>query len=98
VCREPFSYLPNKLRAIDWESLSYLPNKLRAIDLPLYPLKSLPMSFSPDKLVKLDMHFSLIEEIWNEKKVRSSVLLMQLSVFFFLLFSFIIIIIFFQIS
>jgi hypothetical protein len=82
-CCEPFSYPPNKLRAIDWEGLSYLPNKLRVIDLPLYPLKSLPMSFSPDKLVKLDMHFSLIEEIWNEKKVRSLVLPKQLSVFFF---------------
>jgi hypothetical protein len=65
------------------EGLSYLPNKLQAIDWDGCPLKSLPMSFSLDKLVVIRMPFSKIEEIWKGKKVRSSVLLMQLSVFFF---------------
>jgi hypothetical protein len=70
------------------EGLSYLPNKLQAIDWAGCPLKSLPMSFSPDKLVELNMHGSHIEEIWKGKKVRSSVLLMQLSVFFIYFFFF----------
>jgi len=41
------------------------------------------MGFSLDKLVELNMPSSDIEEIWKGKKVRFSVLLMQLSVFFF---------------
>jgi hypothetical protein len=70
------------------EDLTYLPNKLRVIDWHGYPLKSLPMIFSSDFLVELRIPFSNIEEIWKGEKVRSSVLLMQLSVFFFFSFSF----------
>jgi hypothetical protein len=88
---EAFSKLPNlRFLKIDYnlkvelsEGLSYLPNKLRAIDWFQCPLKSLPMGFSLDKLVELNMPSSDIEEIWKGKKVRFSVLLMQLSVFFF---------------
>jgi hypothetical protein len=39
------------------------------------------MSFSPGKLVELNMPRSDIEEIWKGKKVRSSVL-MQVCYFF----------------
>jgi hypothetical protein len=56
------------------QGLTYLPNKLRAIDWPGYPLKSLPMGFSPDKLVELNMPCSYIKEIWKGKKVRSSLM------------------------
>jgi hypothetical protein len=91
---EAFSKVPNlrflkigfSIKGELCEGLSYLPNKLRAIDWPGCPLKSLPMSFSLDKLVVLNMPFSRIEEIWKGKEVRSSVLLMQLSVFFFFFF------------
>jgi hypothetical protein len=89
---EAFSKLPN-LRflkigcpMVRCEGLSYLPNKLRAIEWFGCPSKSLPMSFSLDKLVELNMPWSGIKEIWKGKKVRSSVLFMQLRVFFFFFF------------
>jgi hypothetical protein len=63
------------------EGLSYLPSKLRAIDWFGYPLKSLPMSFSHDKLVDLNMPCSHVEEVWKGKKVRSLVL-MQVCYFY----------------
>lgn len=92
---DAFSKMPN-LRFLEigylevelCEGLSYLPNKLRVIDWARCPLKSLPMNFSLDKLVELNMHGSHIEEIWKGKKVRCLVLFIQLSVFFFLFVSF----------
>ncbi|XP_062173086.1 disease resistance protein RPV1-like [Alnus glutinosa] len=71
--------LLNELWANEWKSLSYLPNKLRVIDLPLYPMKSLPWSFSLDKLVILDLRFSFIIEIWNKKKSLPKLKILDLS-------------------
>jgi hypothetical protein len=62
------------------QGLCNLSNNLRAIDWQGYPLKTLPLTFSPDNLVELHMPYSRIEQIWMGKKVRSS--LMHVCCFF----------------
>jgi hypothetical protein len=59
--------------------LSYLSNKLRLMEWHEYPLKSLPRSFQPDKLVELIMPCSHIRQLPKGFSVR--LLLMQLFVF-----------------
>ena len=61
------------------QGLSYLSNELRAIDWHGYPLKSMPTSFQPNKLVELRMHYSDIKQLWKGIMVRFS--LMQMCFF-----------------
>ena len=61
------------------QGLSYLSNELRAIDWHGYPLKSMPTSFQPNKLVELRMHYSNIKQLWKGIMVRFS--LMQMCFF-----------------
>ena len=58
------------------QGLSYLSNELRIIDWHGYPLKSMPTSFQPNRLVELRTHYSDIKQLWKGIMVRFS--LMQL--------------------
>ena len=62
------------------QGLSYLSNELCAIDWHGYPLKSMPTSFQPNKLVELRMHCSGIKKLWKGIMVRF--LLMQMCISF----------------
>jgi Leucine-rich repeat (LRR) protein len=52
--------------------LSYLSNELRLLQWNEYPLKSMPESFQPKKLVELIMHHSRIEQLPKGFSVRFS--------------------------
>ena len=54
------------------QGLSYFSNELRVIDWHEYPLKSLPTSFQPNKLVELRMPCSGIKQLWKGNMVRYS--------------------------
>uniref|UniRef100_A0A7N2MMN9 Uncharacterized protein n=1 Tax=Quercus lobata TaxID=97700 RepID=A0A7N2MMN9_QUELO len=47
------------------KGLSYLSNELRFIEWYRYPLKSMPTSFQPNKLVELRMRCSHINHLWK---------------------------------
>ena len=64
------------------QGLDYLSNKLHVIDWYGYPLKSLPTSFQPNKLVELRMHCSDIKQLWKGIMVRFSFVLICISYFF----------------
>ncbi|KAF5468423.1 hypothetical protein F2P56_012575 [Juglans regia] len=53
------------------QSLGYLSTELRVLEWHGYPLKSLPMSFPPDKLVELTMCYSHIQQLWQGTKAHS---------------------------
>jgi len=59
------------------QGLSYLSNELRLMEWHEYPLKSMPTSFQPEKLVELVMHRSHIKQLPNGFSV--SFPLMQVS-------------------
>ncbi|KAK9995183.1 hypothetical protein SO802_024886 [Lithocarpus litseifolius] len=61
------------------QGLSYLSNELRVIDWHGYPLKSLPTSFQPSKLVELRMHCSDIKKLWNGIMILNELKLIDLS-------------------
>ena len=60
-----FKFLSSNLRSLYWDG---------------YPLKSLPSSFHPEKLVELNMCFSQLKQLWEGKKVYDY----DLFAFFFL--------------
>jgi len=60
------------------QGLSYLSNALRLMEWHEYPLKSLPTSFQPEKLVELVMHRSHIKQLPSGFSVSFPVL-MQVS-------------------
>jgi hypothetical protein len=62
------------------QGLSYLSNKLRLMEWHEYPLKSMPRSFQPNKLVELIMPRSQIKQLPKGFSVR--VLLMQVLLIF----------------
>ena len=64
------------------QGLSYLSNELRIIDWRGYPLKSMPTSFQPNKLVELRMHYSDIKQLWKGIMVRFSLMLICISFVF----------------
>ena len=64
------------------QGLNYLSNELRAIDWHGYPLKSMPTSFQPNKLVELRMHYSNIKQLWKGSMVRFSLMQMCFSIIF----------------
>ncbi|KAL4600360.1 hypothetical protein ACB092_11G193500 [Castanea dentata] len=61
------------------QGLSYLSNELRAIDWHGYPLKSMPASFQPNKLVELRMHYSNIKQLWKGIMILNELKLIDLS-------------------
>ena len=64
------------------QGLNYLSNELRIIDWRGYPLKSMPTSFQPNKLVELRMHYSDIKQLWKGIMVRFSLMQMCFSFIF----------------
>ena len=63
------------------QGLNYLSNELRVINWHGYPLKSLPTSSQPNKLVELRMHYSDIKQLWKGIMVRFSYILSCISAF-----------------
>ncbi|KAK9995179.1 hypothetical protein SO802_024882 [Lithocarpus litseifolius] len=61
------------------QGLNYLSNELRVIDWHGYPLKSLPTSFQPNKLVELRMHYSDIKQLWKGIMILNGLKLVDLS-------------------
>ncbi|KAM3729346.1 hypothetical protein ACB098_12G004500 [Castanea mollissima] len=61
------------------QGLNYLSNELRVIDWYGYPLKSLPTSFQPNKLVELRMHCSDIKQLWKGIMILNQLKLIDLS-------------------
>ena len=49
--------------------LHFLPDKLRYLQWYGFPLKSLPSTLSPTKLVKLSMHNSRLRKLWDGVQV-----------------------------
>ena len=64
------------------QGLNYLSNELRVIDWHGYPLKSMPTSFQPNKLVELRMRNSDIKQLWKEIVVRFSLIQLCFSFIF----------------
>ena len=69
-----------------FNGLSNLSNELRLLEWHDYPLKPLPRSFQPGKLVDLIMHRSRIWQLREEFRVRFPLLQFFLLVFYFFLF------------
>ncbi|XP_050253194.1 disease resistance protein RPV1-like [Quercus robur] len=61
------------------QGLSYLSNELRIIDWHGYPLKSMPTSFQPNKLVELRMRCSDIKQLWKGIMILNELKLIDLS-------------------
>ncbi|XP_075657557.1 TMV resistance protein N-like [Castanea sativa] len=61
------------------QGLNYLSNELRVVDWHGYPLKSLPTSFQPNKLVELRMHCSDLKQLWKGIMVLNELKLIDLS-------------------
>ncbi|TXG67523.1 hypothetical protein EZV62_008798 [Acer yangbiense] len=57
----------NEVRLSDGR-LNSLPDELIILEWPTYPLRALPSNFSPEKLVKLDLSHSNIEQLWKGTK------------------------------
>ena len=66
------------------KGLDYLSNELCFMNWANYPLKSLPESFHPNKLIELIMHASSLKQLWKGIKVRFP-LMQQCAFFFFLI-------------
>ena len=64
------------------QGLNCLSNELRIIDWHGYPLKSMPISFQPNKLVELRMHNSDIKQLWKGIMVRFSLIQLCFSFIF----------------
>ncbi|KAF2297160.1 hypothetical protein GH714_018597 [Hevea brasiliensis] len=54
------------------DCLKSLPNKLRLLHWEEYPFKSLPLNFSMENLVHLNMRNSKVEKLWNGVKIMES--------------------------
>ncbi|KAK2639901.1 hypothetical protein Ddye_027696 [Dipteronia dyeriana] len=50
------------------DGLNYIPDELRILHWRGYPLRALPSNFNPEKLVKLDLSGSNIEQLWEGTK------------------------------
>ncbi|KDO39546.1 hypothetical protein CISIN_1g0463141mg, partial [Citrus sinensis] len=50
------------------DGLDYLPEKLKYLHLHKYPLRTLPENFKPKNLIELNLPFSKIVQIWEEKR------------------------------
>ncbi|XP_075649477.1 TMV resistance protein N-like isoform X2 [Castanea sativa] len=61
------------------EGLNYLPNELCIMEWHGYPLKFMPASFQPTKLVELKMHCSCIKQLWKGTKSLDKLKLIDVS-------------------
>ncbi|XP_028119134.1 TMV resistance protein N-like [Camellia sinensis] len=62
------------------EDLKYLSNKLRYLDWCGYPMKCMPSTFQPGRLVELHLTYSSIEQLWEETMPHLGILrIMNLS-------------------
>ncbi|XP_050253162.1 disease resistance-like protein DSC1 isoform X2 [Quercus robur] len=61
------------------QGLNYLSDELRVLDWHGYPLKSLPTSFQPNKLVELRMQCSDIKQLWKGIMILNELKLIDLS-------------------
>ncbi|KAK4857790.1 hypothetical protein QYF36_006369 [Acer negundo] len=61
------------------KGLDVLPNKLRILKWHGYPLKSLPPSFKAEKLLKLNLSHSHIEQLWKGKAHLDKLKIIKLS-------------------
>ncbi|KAF7814484.1 disease resistance-like protein DSC1 isoform X1 [Senna tora] len=52
------------------DGLGYLPDELRLLHWHGYPQKSLPMTFSAEYLVELDLSWSKVEKLWDWDEVK----------------------------
>ncbi|KAJ4827692.1 hypothetical protein Tsubulata_035286 [Turnera subulata] len=52
------------------QGLKYLPSSLRLLYWDLYPSPTLPVNFSPDNLVCLQMRYSSLKQLWDGVNVR----------------------------
>ncbi|XP_075649786.1 TMV resistance protein N-like [Castanea sativa] len=61
------------------QDLNYLPNRLSVTKCHGYPLKSMPTSFQPTKVVELRMRCSCMEQLWKAIKRSNDLKLIDLS-------------------
>ncbi|GMP65063.1 hypothetical protein CsSME_00026026 [Camellia sinensis var. sinensis] len=67
--------------------LKYLSNKLRYLDWCRYPMKCMPSTFQPERLVELHLTYSSIEQLWEGTMPHLGILrIMNLSVQVWLIF------------
>lgn len=52
------------------KGLDFLPNELTYLHWHGYPLQNIPVDFDPKNLVDLQLQYSQLTEIWDDKKVR----------------------------
>ncbi|XP_044512269.1 disease resistance-like protein DSC1 [Mangifera indica] len=64
----PFGYFANKPKLYFNQGLEYLSDELRYLFWAGYPLKTLPLRFSPEKLFEISLPFSNIEKLWTGTK------------------------------
>ncbi|CAL2276098.1 unnamed protein product [Prunus armeniaca] len=82
-CTEAFSKM-HRLRLLEFDNVIVssgpkdLPNSLRIIRWSWYPSKSLPSSFEPRFLVKLNMKHSKLSHLWDGAKVLPNLKVMDL--------------------
>ncbi|CAL8173633.1 unnamed protein product [Prunus armeniaca] len=83
-CTEAFNEM-HGLRLLDFDNVvfssgpKFLPNSLRIIQWRLYPSKSLPSSFEPHLLSKLEMSYSKLVRLWDGAKDFPNLKYMDLS-------------------
>nr|CAR94516.1 nematode resistance-like protein [Prunus cerasifera] len=83
--KDPFSNMDNlrllKIYNVEFSGcLEYLSDELSFLEWHKYPLKSLPSSFEPDKLVELNLSESEIEQLWEEiERPLEKLLILNLS-------------------
>ncbi|CAL5402656.1 unnamed protein product [Camellia sinensis] len=61
------------------ENLKYLSNKLRYLDWCEYPMKYMPSTFQPERLVELHLKYSNIEQLWEGTMHLDTLRIMNLS-------------------
>ncbi|KAL7217207.1 hypothetical protein ACSBR1_029008 [Camellia fascicularis] len=61
------------------EDLKYLSNKLRYLDWCGYPMKYMPSTFQPERLVELHLTYSSIEQLWEGTMHLDMLRIMNLS-------------------
>lgn len=55
------------------QGLDYLCDELRYFHWYGYPLRTLPMSFSPDNLIELNLPYSEVQQLWEGRKVKHKI-------------------------
>ncbi|KAF5729292.1 TMV resistance protein N-like [Tripterygium wilfordii] len=61
------------------KGLDFLSNELRVLKWRGYPLKALPLSFNPEKLIRISMTHSRIEQLWKGRLQLQTLKVIKLS-------------------